>query len=303
MYTEKFSLVTIYRHNHLIKSTFKFKIDVKENNKIEINADGPYRDAGYIWGDDYEIYIYDRYDKQKFYDRVTYGGDVYTDVNSLLGKLNRLDIKVGDNIRIDSKKYNNTVRFSFQDGTYYTNGSGLQFKELPARQHKYAMSRQGFIKQLQTPVIPRGMFYQALLLNVKDVHTGEIVQKKLNIENMSDGRVLSHTYEFGSIYNYTWANDYIITVYDYDGLLKTGVVLRKGRSVEDTIDSFVEAFENVEVTPGDRISFGTTGNLQSLKLLENSDKYYANPFLTLFTCTNTNFSNGVNAKTEFLITD
>lgn len=302
-YTEKFSLLMIYGPDKRNNSEFKFKVDVKKNNKIEISADGKYGDYGYIWADDYEIYISNKYDVEKFHDRVSYGGNVFTDVNNLLDKLKNVDIKVGDNIRIDSKYYNNTVKFEFEDKTYYTNGSDVHFKGLPEKQYKYAMTEEGFIQQLDKTIIPTGMFYEALLLNVKDKSTGEVSQKKLNFENKSEGRVRFTLDEFGPEDNYVWDENYVIIAYNSDGVLKTGAVLRKGRSVLYTIESVIGAFDRVSVESGDRIMFGTTGDLQSLKLIENSGKYYAEPFLSLFTCTNTNFSNGVNGKTGFFITD
>lgn len=303
LYTQGLSLTTLYRHNKLIKSSFKFKIDVKENNKIQISADGIYRDAGYIWGDDYEIYIYDKYGEQKFFDRVTYGGDVYKDVNNLLRKLSSLDIVVGDNIRIDSRNYNDTVRFTLKNGTYYTNGSNTYFKGLPARQQKFAMTRQGFIKQIEDLIIPRGMFYQALILNIKNENTGKVTEFKLNFEDKSEGRIRFNTDRIGAYYDYVWNENYVIYAYDSKGKLKAGAVLRKGAPVEETIYTIIDSFNSVKVSYGDRMSFGTTGALNSLKLIENSGRYYSTPFLSLFTCSNSNFSNGVNGKTEFIITD
>lgn len=302
-YSTRFSLVTLYRHNKTIHSNFNFVINVKNNNKIEIKADGPYRDAGYVWGDDYEIYIYDRYNNQKFYDRVTYGGDVYTDANTLLRRLNNVNINVRDNILIRNKYYQKTVNFSFEDGTLYTNGSDVRVS-YALKEHKYAMTEFGFIKQPidEELVVPSGMFYDSLLLNVVDDY-GRLRQGKLDFENDSSGRVYFNSSEFGPKYSSTWAETYAVNVYGKDGLVKTGFILRKGASVEETIASVEEAFENTPVQAGDRIIFGTSGNLSSLKLVDNSRRYYAKPFISVFTCTNTNFSNGVNGKTEFIITD
>lgn len=294
MYEAKFKLGTMYRHNTLVKSFFKFKMEVMNDESVKFSADGKYGDYGYVWSDRYEVKLYNKEGKERFSTIMDTWGDVYSGATHFINLLNSQNIKVGETLEIKSKYWGGTMHFPWDTNRYYKKSPMNDYMD--GKLLSFLITKDGIIQQTpKTMVLEKNKYNAAFTLLVRNNKTGAEENRTININSYStedpDNGRLRHwlsmdSRNFGSAVGYSWADSYIILGENDDSIIDTGVRLKKGGSVSDGIREIVDAFRHFSSTIQEEYKLTFHSDNNTIRLY---DKNSGKP--CIFTNTNQNFEN------------
>lgn len=291
-YEAKFKLGTMYKYNVLIKSFFKFKMEVMDDESVKFSADGKYRDLGYVWSDRYDVKIYDKKGNERANTTLSDWTDVYTGAQNFINFLNSANIKVGETLEIKSKLWGDTMQFPWDTLKYYQKSPMSDYMD--GKLLSFLITDDGIIQNTpKVKVLEKDSYKASFTLRVKNNNTGNEENRTVNIKSDSsiDPDIGVKRYwltmddkDFGVTTGYSWADNYIILGENDDSIINKGVYLRKGDKVSEGIKELISAFKYFSTTVQGEYKLTFQSDNNTIRLY---DKNGDNP--CIFTNKNQNF--------------